>query len=273
MKKKLIEQFHFLKKIYINSIEGEIAMSARSLAFSTLLSLIPVIALTLILIQQLGGFEIIYPKIELLLSQYLHETAGKDAAKAIKKIMVRLSKTTISVSYIIILMISSLKVLQDLEYAIHKAWLIKNTRTFMQKFLFNSFLLLTIPLFLAFYATISSLNIIQTYQKNFRIDFLELFIFFVSILIINKAIPSKFVHWKPALLSSFLTSSLLLFMQSIFHLLVIKVFNYSKLYGGLASLPLFMIWIYIFWWVVLYGVTFCASYQNNSFYEEKTSET
>lgn len=268
MKDFFISAKLFAIKFYHQVKASELSVVARSLAFSTLLSLIPFITLIVIFYQSLGGFEALYPKIEIIFTEYMKDAAGKEASRALRKILERVSNASLGTPSLIFLFLSSFKLLQDLEFAVHKAWSEKNTRTIIQRVFMNGLMFIAIPLSLAGYATLSSISIIRNSKKDFHLDFLELTVFFLAILAINKIIPSKEVRWKPAILFSALTAVSLLFIQNSFNWAVIKVFNYSKLYGSLASVPLFMLWMYIFWMVILMGVALCASHHKFQIFED-----
>lgn len=268
MKEFLFSSQLFIKKFYKQVKASELSVVSRSLAFSTLLSLIPFITLIVIFYQSLGGFESLYPKIELIFTNYMKDAAGKEASRAIRKILERVSGASLGTPSVIFLFLTSFKLLQDLEFAVHKAWNEKNTRSLLQRVFVNGLMFIAIPLSLAGYATLSSISIIKNTQKEFHLDFLEVSVFFLALLAINKIIPSKEVKWKPAIFFSLLTSMALILVQNSFNWVVFKVFNYSKLYGSLASLPLFMLWMYIFWMTILMGVALCASHHKFQIFED-----
>ena len=39
------------------------------------------------------------------------------------------------------------------------------------------------------------------------------------------------------------------------------LFRFSKVYGSLAGIPLFLLWIFLLWWIILLGATITAILQ------------
>jgi len=43
--------------------------------------------------------------------------------------------------------------------------------------------------------------------------------------------------------------------------IVRSLFRFSKVYGSLAGVPLFLMWVFVIWWIVLMGATLTALLQ------------
>jgi membrane protein len=84
-----------------------------------------------------------------------------------------------------------------------------------------------------------------------------------------KVMPNTKVHWRGALLSGFLVALASEFAKLAYTKYTGKALFYNKMYGGLAALPLFLIWIYLNWMIFLAGTQLNFFLQNRRSLLEK----
>ena len=99
---------------------NEIRFCSASLAFSTLLSLIPFLIIVLVVLQSIGGFDKFYPEIESLLISYLKEATGSTVSQYIKNSIASFQPKALGVTGGILLLITSLGLIRNIDYAIHR---------------------------------------------------------------------------------------------------------------------------------------------------------
>jgi len=72
-----------------------------------------------------------------------------------------------------------------------------------------------------------------------------------------KYIPSVKVRFKNALISGFAAAFLFVVFQLFYILVQSKVSKYNLLYGAIAALPLFLLWAYYSWEIIIKGAVLC----------------
>lgn len=77
-------------------------------------------------------------------------------------------------------------------------------------------------------------------------------------------IPNTRIKLRPALAGAVLAAVLWEIGKSLFTLYLREATGYTKFYGSLALLPLFMLWVYVTWIVVLVGMQAAHALQNFS---------
>ena len=83
-------------------------------------------------------------------------------------------------------------------------------------------------------------------------------------------IPNKRVQFIPALIGSMLTYAGLIITYNLYMLLQTSISNYNLIYGSLAFVPIFLIWIKYVWTVILIGSQITYSIQTSrEFVEER----
>jgi membrane protein len=248
--------------------DGEIRLVAAALAFSTVLSLVPFLAVTLSVFKSIGGLEFLYPKVEAFLLSYLEQGTGKQSIYFIQKILKRIHAGALGTTGAIALFISSFKLLQDMERGINRVWNVKEPRPFYRRVALNLCLFVIIPMGLAVYGGFRSLSFFKPLFKTGYRGITDFVMLFLGLLLIYKLVPYIKVRIRPALLSAVLGAALLLGLKNSFTYIAREIFNYSKVYGSLAAVPILCLWILGVWYILLGGVAFCASSQRRKWLED-----
>src|SRR5690606_20998829 len=72
-------------------------------------------------------------------------------------------------------------------------------------------------------------------------------------------VPNRHVYWRDALAGGFGTAIVLELMKAAFAYYLTRFPTYTVIYGAFATLPIFLLWIYLSWLAVLFGATVAAS--------------
>lgn len=119
-------------------------------------------------------------------------------------------------------------------------------------------------LFFNFYISSSALftgiehNTFMRIVSHAALSFLLNTILFSLIYII---VPKQKISWKDSITGGFVAAVLLEFARRGFDFYIEKFSSYDIIYGTFAVIPAFLIWIYVFWIIVLYGMLFVQSKQ------------
>lgn len=240
---------------------GEVQLVAGSLAFSSLLGLVPFLAVVLATFQSIGGLEAFYPKVEHLLYQYMREAVGSDATRVFRSFLKNVHAGKLGTTGAVFLFITSLRMTNDMEVGINRVWNIKNTRPLYARLIYQWAFILLIPVLLAVYIGFNSLEQFKFVHGYIHPKVSNWLVLIGSLFLVFKIVPATMVRKFPALISSVFTALGLYGVHQGFLRLVIKFFNYNKIYGSFAALPLLLIWILTIWYVILMGVALCASLQ------------
>ncbi len=236
--------------------DGEVRLLANSLSYSTLLSLIPFFAVSLSVFHAFGGLDRLYAEIEPLIMQNFASAAGKATLTNLQSLILKFRPRTLGFIGFLGLLITSTSLLIDMESAIEKVWQIRSKRSFTLRIFFSWLVIFLGPLALAglmgaLYANKSGFFFLHKIYINASLLWL-------IVLLVYKYVPSELVHFRAAILSAFAATLVLALGQRIFAFLTNSIFSYSKLYGSLATVPIFLLWISILWWIFLIGVALCA---------------
>ncbi|MDZ7831225.1 MAG: YihY/virulence factor BrkB family protein [Desulfobacterales bacterium] len=254
----------------INRLRDQmILLRASALSYSTLLAIIPLLAIAFSMMKGLG----VHSRIEHLLVNYL--TAEQEEVTG--KIIEYISKTDFKALGAFgtgLLIIAVLMMLSNVERTFNDLWGVTRDRRIARKISDYISVLILGPLLMviatAMMTTVSSHTLVQTLSRyevfeqffvlfNTILPHAALWIAFTAMYIL---MPNTRVRFLPALIAGIICGSIWEFAFRIYTDFNIGVARYNTIYGTFAALPIFIIWLYISWVIVLIGAQMSYAIQN-----------
>ena len=95
-----------------------------------------------------------------------------------------------------------------------------------------------------------------------------------SFMMLYQLMPNTKVHWKAALVGGLVAAVLWIANGKFNALFASRVVSASKIYGSLGAIPIFLFGLYLSWTVLLFGAQVAYAYQNRRAYiQEKQAES
>ncbi|HTY20515.1 MAG TPA: YhjD/YihY/BrkB family envelope integrity protein [Geobacteraceae bacterium] len=249
--------------------DDQCLLRASALTFTTILSLVPFLALTFAVLK---GFNV-HNKVEPLI---LNRVAA-GSQETVDRIITYIDKTnmtSLGAIGLVTLIMTVLSVLGNIEEAFNVIWGVKETRSFYRKFSDYMSVVITGPLLLFAGVSITSSLQSQAFirwlvEKSYLGDFL-LFLFklapyvtiWLALVFLYIFIPNTRVRFRSALIGGVIAGTIWQLAQWGYIHFQVGVAKYNAIYGTLAALPVFMVWIYASWLIVLFGVEVVCAHQN-----------
>lgn len=242
--------------------DGEVQLVASSLAYSTVLSLIPFIAVTLAILQRQGGLESLYPKVEKLILSNFSETAGSEGIKLIRAAISRLQSGRLGTLGAIVLVLTATRLVHEMEMGINRVWNLKIKRSLLQRLFFYWLFILVLPFGLATWVAVNTSREISELQAQLPTEYWKLILLFFILSFVYKLVPNLKVRWVAALTGAAVGSTVVVLIHRLLIWSSHEVFNYGKFYGSLAAIPLLLIWVLLLWHGILIGAAVSASFRH-----------
>lgn len=241
--------------------EAQLFLVASSLAYNTILSLIPLLAVSFAIFQAFGGLEKLYETVEPWILNNLASGSSEEAMQFLRKFVSNANAGAIGITGFVGLVATSMAMLSSIEKAINQVWRAEFRRPFFQRIVTYWFFITLGPLGIAV-----GLGALTSTSDASITRFLPsgsgTFLIGVAVLYaVYRYVPHRVVAWRPALVSAFVASVFLGIARWGYEIYTRKVVSYDKIYGSLGAVPILILWIYIIWLVVLTGAALCAALQ------------
>jgi len=261
-------------------ISDKCIQRASALAYASLLAFVPMVALGFSVFTSFQAFDAMAGSVSDSLLNYLLPTSQKAVQDYLGTVA---DKTTaISVFGIIGLLFTATALLNTIEEAFNDIWRITRARAWLSKFITFWATLTLAPILIGASITITSyftaLPVIRDVAQG--ASYISEAPFLVPWMMSSLAmatlytvLPNTSVPFRYAAVGGLVAGALFEWAKFGFAFYVTEIANYERLYGALSTLPIFLIWIYLIWVIVLLGseIAFCLQHpeqshrQNSSF--------
>jgi membrane protein len=232
----------FLKKLQ----KDDLLLCAQGLTFNTLLTLVPLLGLVLSISKIFIPQQKFVEQVFINIAQYLTPEATKKVMDTILDLVKKLETFPLGKFSLIAYFIMGLGLLFQIEEILNRIFESSKRRNFMQRIIFFWVCITVIP-FLFFMPVYSYFYLGKFF--NFFILLILAFIFFLMYIYF----PAKDVPKKEALMGAFFSTILWTLSSYLYSFYVKYAVGYSKVYGSLSAIPLFLVWLFVNWLVFLLG--------------------
>lgn len=242
---------------------GQLTMRAMSMVYTTLLSLVPLLALSFSMLKALGVQETMEPVLLGLLAP-LGDQAGEIAATLIG-FADNIKVGVLGAAGILLLFYTAISMLQKVEASFNFVWKIKRPRQLVQRFGDYLSVLIVGPVLvfssLGVTASLASNSVVTELASYEAIGFtLHLLGRLVPYMMIVAAftflysfVPNTRVKFRAALGGALLAGFMWQSASIIFAEFVSGATNYNAVYSSFAILLFLLLWLYVGWLILLIG--------------------
>lgn len=253
----------YLWLIWKDANKVDVFNDAYAMAYVTLFSLIPSLAACFALVSLFmplfGENSDLLRNVESFILRNLATGSGAQAVEYLESFLANTDFKKIGITGLVSTLVTLTLLLQQIEVSLNKIFEVKEKRTMVQRFLYF-WTILTLGTFCLAISvgTISSFAWTSRYlelsasQKIVRDVFYMggmFFLFFV----IYKFGPNRHVRLKSAMIGALVSTTFLIQAIRFFSYYVNNFTRYQAIYGALAALPIFLLWLYIMWIITLFG--------------------
>jgi membrane protein len=240
--------------------QSQILLVASSLAYTTILSIIPLLAVSFAIFQAFGGLDKLYAGIEPFIVANLAEGTGDEATAHIREFITNAHGSALGFWGLIGLIFTSMSMLSSVEKAINRIWNVPVSRSLFYR-IASYWLFITLgPLAMAVafgVATSTDIPLSHLFPSGTGMFLLTV----AGLFAVYKWVPHCRVRPNFAGIAAGAASVFFILAQDAFRLYTAKVLTYSKIYGSLGAVPILLLWIYIVWIIILSGAALTASLQ------------
>ncbi|MDM1758266.1 MULTISPECIES: YihY family inner membrane protein [Acinetobacter] len=248
---------------------------AGSLTYTTLFAVVPMLTVFLVIISSIKALEPARQQLQqMIYSNFLPKTsiAFDKAFNVFTQ-----NSSNLTVIGILFLFITTVMMLTSIESVFNRIWRVQETRNGIVGFMRYWTIISLGPILLgsAFVisSTLASMNVLSNNFAGYQVDgtaLLWIISFALTVLgffILYWTIPNRSVPVKAAAISGLFSAIVFELLKNLFGFIMTNFTSYTIVYGAFAAVPIFLLWIFMSWNIVLLGVE--ISYALTAFHTGK----
>lgn len=244
----------------------KVTQVASSLTFTTVLAIVPLLAVILSLFTAFPLFNDFRVALEeFLTSSLMPPSVSENVMEYLNQFASKASRLTAFGS--LALIVTSIMLLRTIDQAFNNIWEVERQRPMRNRILVYWAIISLGPILMGASLWASSMLAKHSisYVKalpvgvNLLLTIIPLVVTTLGFAALFLFVPNCKVKWKDALIGGFATALALSIMRNGFAMYLAKFPSYTLIYGAFATLPIFLLWLYLSWIMVLTGATICAT--------------
>ncbi|MDR1529543.1 MAG: YihY family inner membrane protein [Burkholderiales bacterium] len=237
---------------------------AASLTFTTLLAIVPFLTIALVVVSAFPVFAEFSARFQTFIFGTLVPEYAAKAGEYINSFINNVGNLT--APGLIILAVAALLLLNTIEDAFNDIWSVRRSRRKLHRLLVYWMILTLGPLLIGVGFTVWHSLRSQFGGEEELLLLAHLFQYASSLVLttfclwlIYRFVPNRYVYAQHALTGALIAAVFIEAARAAFSWYVGQVASYQLIYGAFASLPVFLLWLYCLWLIVLAGAIIAAS--------------
>jgi membrane protein len=239
---------------------------AGSLTFTTVLALVPVLTVVLAVFTAFPIFNTFRATLEAYFVQTLMPGTIADTILENVNQFARQARR-LSAFGAIGLIVTTIITMLTIDSAFNHIWRVKRPRPLLQRMMVYWTIVTFGPLLLGVSVTVTSdlfsatEGVIPAMPLLGAIIYTGFSVLFTAaaFTLLYMAVPNRYVHWRDAAWGGLLAAIAFEAAKAVFVVFITGLPTYTVIYGALATLPIFLLWVYVSWLIALVGAVLTAA--------------
>lgn len=237
---------------------------AASLAYSTLLSIVPLMLVSIYILSFFPAFQGTGDNLQKFILGNFVATSANVIAVHLNQFLRTLQ--ILSLTNLLAFGFVSILLIYNMVHSFNRVWQVRMRYYYGLSFLMYLFVLLITPILfgalMLIASYISSLPLLTgksgwVFLRKPMLVLLPYIAGFVTFTFLNWVLPSARVKFRYAAIAGFITTFLFEMAKYLFSFYLSFVPTYQIIYGALATIPIFLVWLYVTWTIILFGALIC----------------
>ena len=265
---RIIRVAHLLFRGYV---DDDLTIHASSLTFVTLTSLVPILAVGFALIK---GFGMGADQMAAVSQMAWFSQMPVQWQEFVQKVLDIVNTTNFSALGwigLVFFVLTAVLLLANVEKSFNRVWGVDKNRSLLRQITNYTSVLVLVPLLIGVAGGLKARIAIS--RKVFGLDanvwaqdLASFGIMWLAIGFLYVFVPNTRVRLRSAFFSSLMTTLVFLGWMRMFTVMQTGVVNYNYIYGAFAAVPVFLLWMYVTWVILLLGAEFTFALQNSDTY-------
>ncbi len=268
---------HFSRFLWQRFLDDKCFETAGALSYTTLVSLVPLTVAVFAMFSAFPVFEGARTTLVDFVFDNFVPAAGETVQNAIQGFASNASKLT-GIS-ILVMLFSALSMMISIEDRLNQIWRVHRARAWGSRLLLYWAALTLGPILIvggiAVTSYVTALPLLQgaatqiTGIGHSLLSVLPFLVTFLTLWLLYAVVPNCKVSRRDALIGATLGAILFEIVRWGFTMFVRHAQTYQQIYGALAAIPIFLLWIYLSWVIVILSASIAASVSAFDFHAPK----
>ncbi len=250
---------------------------SSSLSYTSLIAIVPLFVIGLAIFSAFPGFITIKTQFQdFILKNFVPDIGQEISQYFVSFLSASAQITTIGV---VGLAVTSIMLLSTIENSLNFIFKVYKPRNIKTKITLYWTVITLGPILLgaafslrSYLFTLQSLMPEGISNSMYLSQMIPNLITMLVLVMVYVLVPNKKVKISNAFVGAFIAVLLFWVLRKSFGILVIENATYKTLYGALAALPVFLIWMYLAWSVVIFGAVVTAALEEYQAFEDEKAE-
>ncbi|MFV2055799.1 MAG: YihY family inner membrane protein [Thiohalomonadales bacterium] len=270
---------HFVLQVGRHYLRDRCFEASGNLAFTTVLSIIPITIIVVSILSKFNGISQATDKFQNFLFENLVPSVAEDVINYFPQLISSTDKIT--AWSLIFLLVTAVLLLRSIDDAINTIWQLDEKANKSIRLHYYILVIVIAPVLLGLSFSLTSIVNFSVYIKTipvmhdaerYLLGVVPLLLSTVAFTLLYKFSPRKYVSIKNAGIGGFIAALLFYMAKYLFTIYISSFPNYQIIYGALSFFPIFLIWIYISWSIILLGAEISHSLWEGENKKIKTME-
>ena len=254
-----------LKTLRLRFREDRLGLTASSLTFTTLISLVPLVTVMLAVFSAFPMFASFQASLQ---TYFLQSLVPDGIAKPVLGALTQFAAKSnrLGTVGLVFLVVTALAMMLTIDRTLNGIWRVRTPRPIAQRVLVYwsaatlGPLLLGVSLSLTSYVISASKGLVGALPGgvSLLLNIVEFFLLAAGMAGLFHYVPNTHVRWRHAIAGGVFVSVGFEVAKKALAWYLGQVPTYAVVYGAFATVPIFLIWIYLGWVIVLLGAVVAA---------------
>ncbi|MEO1174188.1 MAG: YihY family inner membrane protein, partial [Myxococcota bacterium] len=277
--------FHNLRVAYLvtrSDVYNRVRLHAQALALKTLLAVVPLLAVVFSIFNGFGGLRSVRDRLETVIVENL--AGSPEVQEVVHEYLVKFVSNVeggaLGPVSVVLLVYSVLSLLSHIEDSINTLFGVRTKRPIVLRFTTYWAVLTLGPLILGASLTLSGALQVEAVQQaldslpgasQLLISVTPLLISWLGFTALYVVVPNTKISLRSAFYAALVAGTAWNLLKFLYTYYASHAITVQNIYGSLAAIPLFMLWIWWSWLLVLYGAQLAYAYENvATFWRERS---
>lgn len=254
-----------LRTLRLRFREDHLGLTAGSLTFTTLISLVPLVT---VMLAVFAAFPMFASFEDALQKYFLQNLVPDSIARPVLQALTQFAgkANRLGTVGLVFLVLAALALMLTIDRALNAIWRVRKPRPIAQRVLVYwasatlGPLLLGVSLSLTSVAVTASRGIVGALPGgvSLLLNLVEFVLLAAAMAGLFHYVPNTHVRWRHAIAGGFFVSIAFEAAKKGLAWYINQVPTFATVYGAFATVPIFLVWIYLGWVIVLLGAVIAA---------------